>query len=178
MASSTNSSTRATWIRYANRFCSCGQIAEIRVSTAKETPNRLYYTCKKDACNWSCWCEPIPEFTTNPFQGKDPTQVDIELQVSKLFEDLNLHAVAQDAENEEIRDEIRDMKSVFDDKLDVLKKQFSTQISSLKAHVENASEDELSKLRKEFEKQMKKDIRKMVFALILVLLVVLFNKTN
>jgi len=112
----------------------------------------------------------------------DLTKVDLGHEISKLVQDLNLSVEAQEAEHEEIRDEIKHaiggVKSVVDDNLDVMKKQLLTKISSLKTHFENASKDELSKLTKEFEKQRKKDIGKLVFALILVLIVILFNKTN
>lgn len=181
MASSTNSTNRPTWIRYANKYCTCGAIAEIKVSTSKEDPYRLLYTCKKKVCNWTCWCEPIPDFTQNTLQHtKDPTQVEIKHEINKLVQDLNLMAVSQDAEHEEIRAEIEHsvfkVKSVVDAKLGYLENQFSTQINSLKT--ENASDNELCKLRAEFEKQRKKDIWKMVFALIMVLIGILFNKTN
>jgi len=183
MASSTNSTNRPTWIRYANKYCICGAVAEVKVSTSKEDLFRLFYTGKKNACNWTCWCEPIPDFTQNILQQiKDPTQVEIKHEINKLVQDLNLMAVSQDAEHEEIRAEIEHgdcmVKSVVDAKLGVLENQFSNQINSLKTHVENASDNELCKLRAEFNKQRKKDICKMVFALIMVLIAILFNKTN
>lgn len=97
------------------------------------------------------------------------------------MQDLNLMAVSQDAEHEEIRAEIEhrvsNAKSVVDAKLGVLENQFSTQINSLKTLVENSSDNELCKLRAYFDKQRKKDIWKMVFALIMVLIGILFNKT-
>lgn len=59
MASSTSSGTTAAYLRYSNMYCHCGAVAEIKISNTTANPYRLFYTCKKRACTFFSWCNPM-----------------------------------------------------------------------------------------------------------------------
>lgn len=59
VASSTISGTTAAGLQYYNMYCHCGRVAAIKVSTTKNNPLKLFYTCEIRSCRFFQWAYPI-----------------------------------------------------------------------------------------------------------------------
>lgn len=41
-----------TLIKFENRYCHCNKKCAVRISESQDNPNKLYYCCKYDECNY------------------------------------------------------------------------------------------------------------------------------
>ncbi|WJX61901.1 hypothetical protein P8452_46948 [Trifolium repens] len=142
MASSSNSVSRTTWIRYANMSCLCRKVAEIKVSMTYENPNRLFYTCKQqNKCKWFCWCEPIPSDTDG--------QQTIESKVSYAESRISI-----------IEEEVSNLKKEIDAAAEVVKG-LEDEICTMKVEMQNgllAIKTELDASLDEFRNRVERDL--------------------
>ncbi|KAK2451994.1 hypothetical protein QL285_010998 [Trifolium repens] len=140
MASSSNSISKITWIRYANMRCLCQRVAEIKVSLTYRNPNRLFYTCKEDKCKLFCWCEPIPD----DIGGE---QIDSNV----AFVDSRISRIEEEVSNlkKEIDDVTESMKGV-EDEVCAMKVEFVNGLSVLKKELDDAFSDFIKRVEDDF----------------------------
>ncbi|WJX92581.1 hypothetical protein P8452_74204 [Trifolium repens] len=143
MASSGNSGSRESYLRYRNLTCNCKCLSEIKVSMSGKNPNRLFYSCKEKKCIWLGWCDPIPDEdvvqrrvdpeTTDATMGILEDEVN---KVKKLVEGFNKVIQEEVASVKfEFDSSMSDMKKNVDDKLIVLQNEFKQEFLTLKTEL-------------------------------------------
>lgn len=59
MSSSSFTGNQPGDLQYCNKYCKCGKVADIKVSTTLRNPSKLFYTCRTQTCGFFQWCLPV-----------------------------------------------------------------------------------------------------------------------